>query len=1040
MLKPHCLLIALGMVWMASLTNAGETVSFDRDVRSILAANCFACHGADKQKGNLRLDRHEVATVAAKSGEIPIVPGKPEASELIRRVTAPDKDDSHMPPADDGKKLTTAQIDVLKRWIADGAPYTVHWAFAAPVRPNLPSVKNQAWCRNAIDAFVLAKLEAEGMYPADESDKITLLRRLHLDLIGLPPTPAEVDAFLADRSPDAYEKQVERLLASPHYGERWGRHWLDVARYADSDGFEKDKLRTVWHYRDYVINAFNKDLPYDRFIIEQLAGDQLPLATQDQIVATGFLRNSMLNQEAGVDPEQFRMDAMFDRMDAIGKGILGLTIQCAQCHAHKSDPITQLDYYRMLAFLNNDNESQRIVYTPDELAKIAALTQKIREIETGLRRDTPDWEEKLNAWEDSASQNQPHWIVIPLENAGDNAQRYLPQPDGSYLAQGYAPANVTASFRWTSQLPPITAFRLELLTDPNLPCGGPGRSSTGVCALTEFSVDAAPAENPGAKTAVKLATATSDCDLAQTEIGHEFDDQSGKRRIVGPAKFAIDGDDSTAWGIDAGPGRRNQPRNAVFTCATPVVAAKQSPPRAPATILTFNLKQSHGGPDAVDLVNNNLGRFRISVTIDRGPIVADPLPKRVREILAIRRARRTEFQRAAVFSYWRTTQPQWKAANDRIEALWKQWPEGSTALTFTPRDEPRDTRVLTRGDWLLPTNDRAAPGVPSFLNPLPSDQTPTRLAFANWLVDRKSPTTARAFVNRVWQAYFGGGIVATPEDLGTQGAPPSHPELLDWLACEFMEKGWSMKQLHRLIVTSATYRQSSHMSAEALEKDPDNRLLARGSRLRVDGEIVRDIALSASGLLNAKIGGRSVMPPAPAFLFRPPSSFAPFPWVDETGDEKYRRAIYTFRRRTTPYPMLQAFDVPNADSSCVRRMRSNSPLQALTSLNEPIFVDCARTLARKAIEEGGATDADRITYAFRQMLARKPGEAELAKLTLLLQKEQSRFNQNAASADEVIRGDQSKSDPPSNISPAQWAAYTVVTRVLLNLDETITRE
>jgi mono/diheme cytochrome c family protein len=1049
---------------------AAETpVDFSRDVRPILSENCFACHGADpgKRKANLRLDVVEGATKPAKSGAIAVVAGKPEQSELVKRITTADADD-RMPPPDSNKHLTPDQVEILKRWVARGGEYKQHWSFVAPVRPPVPESADAKWARNPIDRFILARLESERLKPSPEADKVTLLRRLHLNLTGLPPTPQEVDAFIADSSPNAYDKAVDRLLASPHYGERWARHWLDAARYADSDGFEKDKSRQVFFYRDYVINAFNRDLPYNQFVIDQLAGDLLPNATQEQVVATGFLRNSMVNEEGGVDPEQFRMDAMFDRMDAIGKSVLGLTIQCAQCHTHKYDPLTQEEYYRLFAFINNDYEAQRVVYTPDEQMKVADLTRQMREVEATLRGRTPEWQDRMARWEESVkADEQPDWQVLKVEYEGENDERYLPQKDGSFLAQGYAPTKHTPKFQFKTNQSGITGFRLELFPDANLPCGGPGRSFKGTCALTEFMVDVAPADQPAKKKRLKVVEATADIETPEAELEPNFYDKSKDRRVTGPVKFAIDGDGKTAWGIDAGPGRRNVARKAVFRLEKPieVEAGKE-------VVVTLSLQQNHGGWNSDDHMNNNLGRFRLSATTAPAERVkADPLPKRVRDILAIPQDRRTEQQTAEVFGYWRTTVGEWKDENATIDELWKQWPVGSTSLTLMARNEPRETHMLDRGDWLKPTRTVTA-GVPAFLHPLNQngersasavsstavasasggagaaladhDAPPaTRLTFARWLADRRAPTTARVFVNRVWQAYFGTGLVATPEDFGLQGEAPSHPELLDWLAVEFMDHGWSVKHLHRLIVTSSAYRQSSKVTRDLLAKDPYNRLLARGPRFRVEGEIVRDVALAASGLLNDRVGGRSVMPPAPAFLFQPPASYAPFPWVDETGADKYRRALYTFRRRSTPYPALQTFDAPNGDTSCVRRSRSNSPLQALVTLNEPIFVDCARALAKKVLAEGGKTDDERIAYAFRRVLARAPTDAERRELLDLLKKQQQRFADGWLNPVEVATGEArtAKADElPPGITPTQWGAYTVVARVLLNLDETITKE
>ncbi len=899
-------------------------------------------------------------------------------------------------------------------------------------------VKNKKWPRTPIDNFILARLEKEGLKPSPEADKVTLLRRLSLDLIGLPPTIAEVDAFLADTSSEAWEKQVERLLNSQHYGERWGRHWLDAARYADSDGFEKDKPRFIWAYRDWVINAFNQDMPYDGFVIRQIAGDQLPHPTQGDRVATGFLRNAMLNEEGGVDPEQFRMEAMFDRMDCIGKSVLGLTIQCAQCHNHKYDPLKQEEYYRLFAFLNNDHEASLVTYSPQQEMKVADLTREMRDLEAGLHHTTPDWQDRMNAWEDSVKDDPSEWVVVRAVNAGDNGERYYYYDDGSIRAASYAPTKWTAHFRGTNDLPSIGAFRIEQLTDPNLPCGGPGRSIKGMAALSEFKVEAVDLREPTNKFWVKFVKATADFSNAEKELEPEFNDKSDKKRIYGPVGFAIDGKDDTAWGIDAGPGRRNQPRKAVFIPEKPLTFTN-------GVVLNFHLMQNHGGWNSDDNQNHNLGRFRLSVTSATNA-VAEAIPAGVREILKVPREQRSPAQVAAVFSYWRTTVAEFNETNQKIEALWKQWPEGVPTLTLMtrqgkgPSDDLRTTHMLRRGDWLKP-GEEVNFGVPAFLHPLPPNADGSRLTLAKWLVDRQSPTSARVFVNRIWQAYFGNGIVNTPEDFGTRVEAPSHPELLDWLACEFMDNGWSIKSLHRWIVKSAAYRQSSRVTPDLYTKDPYNRLLARGPRFRIEGEIVRDIALAASGLLNPALGGRSVYPPAPDFLFQPPASYGPKVWKEETGSERYRRSLYIFKFRSVPHPMLQTFDAPNGDFSCVRRQRSNTPLQALVSLNESEFVECAQALAKKALRDGGRTDAERVTYAFRRALSRQPSPDEKNELLALLDKEKQRIAEGWVNPLQLAGGrDEKPADLPAGATPTQLAAYTVVSRVLLNLDETITKE
>ncbi len=740
----------------------------------------------------------------------------------------------------------------------------------------------------------------------------------------------------------------------------------------------------------------------------------------------------MINEEGGVDPEQFRMEAMYDRMDAIGKGMLGITIQCSQCHNHKYDPIKQEEYYKLFAYLNNSYEANAAVYTPQEQMKRSEILRRTREIEGDLQHRHSDWTAKMAAWE-RESQPKTQWTVIApeVDDISTGGQKYLPLPDGSLLAQGYAPTKHTVKLTLKPKARTITALQLELLNDANLPLGGPGRSIYGTGALSEIRVEVA-GEKAEKGERVKIASASADLNLPETVIPQIYDDKSGKRRVTGPIQFAIDDDPLTAWGTDAGPGLRNQPRKATFFFEKPIELAEGK-------VLIVYLAQSHGGWNSDDNQNYNLGRMRLSVTDDASPAF-DPVPIRVRQILSSTPAeRRSPEQVQTIFGYWRTTVPEFKDTNQTIAALWREYPEGSSQLVLAEREQRRPTSILERGDFLKPVRE-VQPGVPSFLNPLPANAPPNRLGLAQWMTSREAPTTARSIVNRVWQAYFGTGIVATSEDLGTQAETPSHPELLDYLAVEFMDQGWSLKKLHRLIVTSATYRQSSSVTPELLAKDPYNRLLARGPRQRVDAEIVRDITLSAAGLLNDKVGGPSVFPPAPDFLFQPPASYGPKNWYTETGANRYRRALYTFRFRSVPYPMLQIFDAPNGDVSCVRRSKSNTPLQALTSLNEPLFLDAARGLAQTTIEHGGKTDQDRIAYAYLRTLSRPPSPAETDELATFLSKQRKRAAEGWINAQDLAGYKEASTKLPSGTTPSELSAWTALSRVLLNLDETITKE
>jgi mono/diheme cytochrome c family protein len=1014
-------------------------VDFTRDVRPILANNCFHCHGPDEgeRKADLRLDVWK--NVGDIHGAIAVVsPGKPAKSDLINRILSTDSD-VRMPPPDSGKGLTSEQIDTLRKWVAQGAEYRQHWAFSPPQRPAVPPVKNRTWVRNPIDAFVLARLESEGFEPSPAAERDALLRRLSLDLVGLPPTLEELAGFEAEAGDVSLDHQIERLLASPHYGERWGRIWLDAARYADSDGFEKDKPRLVWMYRDWVINSFNQDMPYDKFIIDQIAGDLLPNPTQDDVVATGFLRNSVFNDEGGADPEQFRMEAMYDRMDAIGKGILGLTIQCAQCHTHKYDPLTQTEYYQMLSFLNNCDESQITAYTRRQQKEWQATEAIIHQMENDLRAENPDWQERMAAWEDSVRNDQPEWVVLHPKDEHSGDEKHYILDDDSILAVGFAPTWHWPKFSAEVKLPKITAIRVELLTDPNLPHGGPGRSIYGGCALTEFQLEASSLGQSTAPTKVKIASASADVDPPERHVAKMFDNHKNERRVTGPISFAIDGDLKTAWSLDIGPGRSNVPRKAVFVPDKPLEAAD-------GIRLYLSLVQVHGGANVNDNQTNSIGRYRFSVTGAEKPI-ADPLPSDVRAIVSVPAAKRTPEQRDQVFSYWRTTVPEWQEENRRIEALWQSHPQGTSQLVLHEKAKHRETHRLERGSYLTPA-EIMSPNVPQFLHSLDTGhatKTPTRLDFAHWLADRRSPTTARSIVNRIWQAYFGIGLVATTEDLGTQGEPPSHPELLDWLAVELMEHDWSIKHIQRLITSSATYQQSSVATPQLVARDPKNRLLARGPRYRVDAEIVRDIALSASGLINPKVGGPSVYPPAPSFLFVPPASYAEKTWLVDTGPNRYRRALYTFRFRSVLYPALQNFDAPIGDTACARRAQSNTPLQALTMLNEPMSLECARALVQRVLAETGNSDSQRIADVVRRCLARDPQPEEVDSLHKFLDRQKKRFTEEKIDPWPLVAGDEKsesvrKAKLPPGSTPAEVAAWTALARVVLSLDETITKE
>ena len=1039
-------LLRLGMALAALGASQARaaTVDFAKEIQPVFEANCVKCHGPARSENGLRLDLKAEALKGGEHGPA-FVAGKSAGSLLVQAVTGTHSEIARMPKKADA--LPADKIALLRDWIDQGAVWpeqlgtrnselgTRHWAFQPITQPQPPKVgsKSRNAVRNPIDHFVLARLEHEKLAPSPEADRTTLIRRLALDLTGLPPTPVEVDAFVADRSTDAYTKVVERLLRSPHHGEKWARWWLDAARYADSNGFEKDRTRSIWPWRDWVIRSFNEDKPFDQFTREQLAGDLLAsgepgTGNAELRVATGFLRNSMVNMEGGVEPEKFRVETVIDRVDAVGRTWLGLTIACAQCHNHKFDPISQKEYFQFYDFLNQDVEPKLDVPAKDTQAKRDAIAAAAQAIEDKLLGD-PDVAAKFGRWVDAAGSRADDWQPIDPKEWHTTPMKFEKQEDFSLLGGG--DVYNSGVIRVWVDLPQtnLTGFRFEALNHGNLPADGPGLDGNGDFLITEFTVDATPlkelaAPNAGAThfmattNRVKFVRAVADVEAPGL-----------------PASAMIDGVTTNGgWGAAFTKGRRNQERRAVFQAEKPFGFEGGS-----RLLITINSKPGGGLNNSSDKVSSFIpGRFRLSTTAATGPLAADPLSEKQHVSASIPSARRTAEQKRELLRAFLFQEPSLADAAKDWDEAWKGWPAAEdTTLALRSRETRRDTRIFKRGDWQKPTTAVTA-DVPAVLPAFPADAPRDRLGLAQWLVSTNNPLTARVIVNRVWQQYFGTGLVPTPEDFGTRADKPSHPELLDWLASEFMRRGWSMKELHRLIVLSATYRRSSHVSAEALEKDAYNRLLARGPRQRVDAEAVQDIALAASGLLSPKVGGPSVFPPLPDGVMA--LAYNQIAWNVSEGDDRYRRAMYTFWKRSVPYPAMLMFDTPAAEQSCVRRNRSNTPLQALTTLNEPTFNQAARWLGWRTLSAAPSDNA-RAVWAFRQCVSRTPTTAETAVLLKLLASAREEFAAKPKDASQFAFADPKNPAPlPPGASLGDLAAWSTVTRAILNLDETITKE
>ena len=1170
----------------AEKSSAQPAIEFNRDIRPILSENCFACHGPDEKerKAKLRFDRQDEAFKPAKSGDMAIVPGDTAKSKLVERIITHDPDEV-MPPPKTGKKLTAPQIDLLTRWIAEGAKWQGHWAFVKPERPAIPQVEKKDWPRNELDYLVLAKLEKEGLHPSPEADPTTLVRRATLDLTGLPPTIAEVDAFLSDKSGQAYDKLVDRLLSSQRYGEQMARYWLDAARYADSHGYHIDSERGIWKWRDWVAGAFNRNLSFDQFTIEQLAGDLLPEASLDQKIASGYVRCNMSTGEGGAIEEDYLAKYTFDRMETTSTIWLGLTMTCARCHAHKYDPISQREYYGMYSLFNNLNEPvmDGNKPNPDPFLKVPTaeqakrqewLRKKLKDGQAKIDGPAPELDAAQTAWETKWHDKlKASWTVLAPGRIRStvvvtNGPQFKTLEDHSILAEG---TNTESDiFEVTLKAGPgtIAAFRLEALPHDSLPKKGSARAEDGRFRLSEFEAEwIAPPDKDGKAgppTKLKFSQALADASEEKFEIGK-----------------AIDGKPETGWGVNAA--SVTEPHTAVFFLADPLKLGQESelrirlqfqasksrraighfrlgtaqneelvalfnPPKTePWQVIgpfksggleagftnvfapekEIDLKKSFPGvrddvkwnaqPDFADGKANLLvsdlhgvhGVFYLYRTItvptsrkaefslkaddlfkfwvngqavaEKGPAekkgpsltkVAvelkpgenkllfkvvnhqgaayftfdkdlgerDSVPPEVATILATTKKPVSGQLTTVRNHYRRSFSPEFKQLFESM-GKWREEDGGierAIPITLIARemDKPRDTFMLMRGEYDK-KGDKVAPGAPSILPPWPKNSPTNRLGLARWLVDPSHPLTARVNVNRFWQQYFGIGLVKTTEDFGAQGERPPNPDLLDWLATEFIRSGWDVKQLQKLIVNSATYRQSAKVPPELFTKDPENRLLARGPRFRLDAEVLRDTTLALSGLLVDKTGGRGVKPFEPPGLWEAVSFNNAQKYVPDTGEGQYRRSLYTYWKRQSPPPNMLLFDAPTREYCVVRRPRTNTPLQALVLMNDPQFVEAARSLAQRIMLEGGSTSESRIAYAFRLATSRSPRADEIQVLSEAFTQQLEAFSKDPESAEKLLKVGAFQAKPEFNRS--ELAAWTTIASMILNLDETVTK-
>ena len=1136
-----------------SATPAPELIDFNRDVRRVLSENCIRCHGPDEKdrkggdggKLGLRLDLREAA-VEMRDGYAAIVPGQVEKSELYKRISTEDENDV-MPPADSGKTLSVRDKAVLKAWIEQGAVYAQHWSYVPPVRPALPPVSAAAWPANPVDRFILNRLEREKLSPSAEADRVTLARRVALDLTGLPPTPEEVKRFEVDQEPGAYERMVDRLLAKPAFGEHWARLWLDQARYADSAGYVDDPARTIWAYRDYLIRSFNANKPFDQFTIEQLAGDLLPHPSEDQLIATAFHRNTPTNNEGGTIDEEFRNVAVVDRVNTTMTVWMGSTMACAQCHTHKYDPFTQTDYFRLFAIYNNTADEDRTdeapvlpLFTEEKKKARAPFEAEIGALETTMRTRTPAllaaqpaWEARFSmpiAWQPLAAgtmsaksgaalEGDPEGIVRVAQRAENDVYTFTTTGDTVQTLTGLrletfpiekgapiGPVSNAGEFVVTRVLASITPagehevtgryVRVELpgkdrvlalaevqvfSNGDNLAPGATSRqSSTAGDSVAKFANDGRTngnaekaavtsltekSENPWWELDLKTTSAVERVVLWKRTDGNFGAELAGAKVSlldenralvwsttlaaapgvsaefavsgVRPVRFGLVQADVTEDGFAAdsilSPSRgreRGWAVGAQSDKAHALVVLPESPVVVPAGArLTVIVEQNSKKK------NHTLGKFRLATSIDEraGAIIRFPEP--VLAALKLPASQRTEVERERVTAHYLTVAPALETERQRLAAVTKLRDKIEPYTTVpimheVATDKTRQTHIQRRGNY-LDLGAEVTPGVPGALHPLPSGVSANRLGLARWIVDEKNPLTSRVIANLLWESIFGMGIVRTSEDFGSQGDLPTHPELLDWLAVDFRESGWDVKRLLRLMVTSATYRQSSRITPAALERDADNRLFSHGPRFRLSAEMIRDQTLAVSGLLSTKMYGPPVNPPKPKSGLT--AGFgSTLDWEDSVGEDRFRRGFYTSWRRSNPYPSMATFDAPSREVCTVRRERSNTPLQALVTLNDPVYIEAAQKLSRRMVEVAGSPE-EKLAQGFRWTLVRAPKSEELKPLLALYAKSRERFSREPQQALAVATVPLGPLATDANV--AEFAAWTVVGNVLLNLDE-----